>query len=313
MADVAARKGITTIHAFEGSRMSGDRDFKVLLDTFESLPIRVLPYYESFELSEMENKKIRGLGGCGRCNLDGMPNTYTAALNEPYADAPEHRGELHYSQEKIDAFILDAYARGIQVGMHAMGDAAIEQLLLSHERAQREFPDRKLRHRIEHFHIPTRSQIARASKLGLVLAMHPIFSHLWGGRGDVFHSRFGEERYHRIDRYSDLISAGCVVTTGADLPVHPPEPLLWLGLLIENPVDRTQDISLDEALRIAIWNGAYAGFEENDKGSLELGKLADLIVIDRDPYACAASELRAINVESTLVGGKVVYSRGGEA
>jgi predicted amidohydrolase YtcJ len=313
MADVAASKGITTIHAFEGSRMSRDRDFKVLLDTFESLPIRVLPYYETFDLSEIENKKIRGLGGCGRCNLDGMPNTYTAALAEPYADFPDHQGELHYSQERIDSFVLDAYARGVQVGMHAMGDAAIDQLLLSHERAKQKYPNRSLRHRIEHFHIPSASQIARAAELGLVLAVHPIFSHLWGGRGEVFHRRFGEERYRRIDRYRDLIRAGCVVTTGADLPVHPPEPFLWLGLLIENPVDRTQDVSLDEALRITISNGAYAGFEENDKGSLEPGKLADLIVIDRDPYACGASEIRSINVESTLVGGKVVYSRGAEA
>ena len=85
MADAAAHKGITTVHAFEGSRMAGDRDFWVLLDVCDSLPIRVLPYYETFELSEAANKKIRGLGGCGRCNLDGMPNTHTAALVEPYA------------------------------------------------------------------------------------------------------------------------------------------------------------------------------------------------------------------------------------
>src|SRR4029077_9603871 len=106
----------------------------------DSLPIRVLPYYETFELSEVANKKIRGLGGGGRGSLEGMPKRDTPALVEPYADAPEHRGELHYSQAKIDSFILEAYARSVQVGMHAMGDAAIEQLLLSHHPPQRNFP-----------------------------------------------------------------------------------------------------------------------------------------------------------------------------
>ena len=309
MAEQAARSGITTMHAFEGSRMSGDRDLRSLLDVCAGLPIRVVPYYETFDLDAAKDRRLRGVGGCGRCNLDGMPNEFTAALAEPYADAPGCKGELHYAQEKIDAFILEAYSRGVQVGMHAMGDAAIEQLLLSHERAQKAYPGRKLRHRIEHFHLPTTGQIERAARLGLVLAMHPIFSHLWGERGGVFERRFGEHRYRRIDRYRDLIDAGCVVTIGADLPVHPPAPFLWLSLLVNNPIDRSQDLSLDEALRIATCNGAYAGCEEDDKGTLEPGKLADMIVVDRDPYGCSARELAEIEIDQTLVGGKIAYSR----
>jgi len=309
MAEESARRGITTMHAFEGSRMSGDRDLGTLLEIASQLPIRIIPYYETFDVDAARDKRIRGLGGCGRCNLDGMPNTFTAALIEPYSDQPTCRGELHYAQEKIDSFILDAYARGIQVGMHAMGDAAIEQLLLSHERARSKFPDSALRHRIEHFHLPNAAQIERAARLGLVLAMHPIFAFLWSQPDGVFERRFGKERHRRVERYRDLIDAGCTVAIGADLPVHPPAPFLWLSLLTNNPIDPSQSITLDEALRIAIRNGAYAGHEEHEKGSLAAGKLADMIVIDRDPYRCSASELATIGIDTTIVGGCVVYSR----
>jgi len=309
IAQQAAQAGITTIHALEGSRMDGDRDLKILLAIRESLPIDVLPYYETFDVAGATRMKVHGIGGCGRCNLDGMPNEFTAALFEPYADRPGAKGTLHYTQVEVDEYILNAYAQGVQVCMHAMGDAAIEQLLVSHERAQLRYPNTHLRHRIEHCHMPNEGQIKRAAKLGLILAMQPVFAHLWGLRDGVFHRRLGDTRYQRTERYRDLIDAGCVVTTGADLPVLPAKPFLWISLMVNNPVDPAQSISIDEALRLAIYNGAFAAFEENKKGTIERGKWADVILLDRDPYVCSSSELSEIQVEATISRGKIVFQK----
>jgi len=309
VADEAAANGITTIHAFEGSRLPHSRDFDALMAVKDSLPVHVLPFLETFDVSRAKERGAVGVGGCGRCNLDGMPNVHTAALTEPYADVPEARGELHYEQREIDQFILDAHRQEMVVGMHAMGDAAIEQLLTSFEAAQARIPHRPLRGRIEHFHIPTSDHISRAGRLKLVLALQPIMSHLWGEARGVFRSRLGEDRVRRIDRLRDLLRAGAIATTGADQPLHPYAPFLWVQLMARHPFDSSQSLSVEEALKVAMTNGAIAGGEEGRRGTLEAGKAADLILIDRDPLASSIEELASIRIVRTFVGGKTVYPR----
>ncbi len=308
IARLAASKGITTIHALEGSKIEGDRDIDVMLAVKDSLPVRVVVFYETFDVPRAKQLGIHGIGGCGRMCLDGMPNTFSAALLGPYADARTARGLLNHSRDKIAAFVAQAYEHGLQVSLHAMGDAAIQQILDAYEAAQRRHPGARMRHRIEHFHIPNREQVEQAAALGLGLGMQPIFSYLWGGRRGVFFERYGEERYQRIDRYRDLLRAGAMVACGSDLPVYPADPFLWLRLLVENPIDPGQNVTIEDALRMCSPHGAWAAFEEQDKGTIEAGKYADLVIVDRDPFKASAEELRNSVVDTTLVAGRIVYS-----
>jgi predicted amidohydrolase YtcJ len=309
IARLAATKGITTIHALEGSKIEGDRDMDVMLAVKDSLPVRVAMFYETFDVRRAKELGVHGIGGCGRMCLDGMPNTFSAALLGPYADVQTERGALNHPNAKLATFVAEAYEHGLQVSLHAMGDAAIQQILDAYEAAQQRHPGARMRHRIEHFHIPTQEQIERAAGLGLGLGMQPIFSYLWGGRQGVFFERYGDERYRRIDRYRDILRAGAMVACGSDLPVYPADPFLWLELLVENTVDRTQDVTIEEALRMCSPSGAWLAFEEKDKGTVEVGKYADLVIVDRDPLSTSADELRNVSVDTTLVGGAIVYSK----
>jgi predicted amidohydrolase YtcJ len=310
IARLAVSKGITTIHALEGSKIEGDRDMDVMLSVKDSLPVRTVMFYETFDIPRAKDLGVHGIGGCGRMCLDGMPNTFSAALLGPYADNRTERGALNHTDDKIATFVAQAYESGLQVSLHAMGDAAIEQILDAYEVAQARHPGARMRHRIEHFHIPTKEQIERAAALGLGLGMQPIFSYLWGGRDGVFFERYGEERYRRIDRYRDILKAGAMVACGSDLPVYPADPFLWLRLLVDNPVDSMQNVSMEEALRMCSPYGAWAAFEEQEKGTIEVGKYADLVVIDRDPFSTGPDDLRGIAVDTTFVGGAIVYSKG---
>ncbi|NIF55402.1 amidohydrolase [Burkholderia sp. Ax-1724] len=308
MADRAIERGITTIHAFEGSKMDGDRDIDIMMRIKDSLPVHIVPYYETFDIPRAQALGVHGVGGCGRSCLDGMPNTFGAALHSGYADCCSNHGVLLHAQDDINTLVSEACAAGLQVGVHAMGDAAIDQLLDAFENAEGIAQGRSRRHRIEHFHVPTTEQIERAANLGVVLSMQPVFTYLWGGTDGIFFERYGAERYKRIDTYKDILNAGVVVACGADLPVYPADPFLWLQLLVENPVDSRQSVSIEDALRMCISNGAWAAFEEEKKGSLEAGKFADLIVIDRNPLTCPPKDLRQINVTTTMKNGEVVYS-----
>jgi predicted amidohydrolase YtcJ len=307
VAHLGAQRGVTTVHAFEGSRMSDDRDFSLLLTLKDELPIHVVPYYETFDIERAVALGVRGVGGCGRNCLDGMPNIKTAAMIAPYC-CSEEKGTLFQESIRLDNFVQSAFAHGLQVGMHAMGDAAIEQLLRVYERAAEASGRLDLRPRIEHFHVPTRDHVRRAAALGVGLAMQPVFTHLWGGRDGIFWERLGEQRYRRIDTYREILDSGAIVSCGADLPVYPADPLLWLKLLVDNRIDKEQSVSMTEALRMCTYNGAWLGFEETKKGTLEVSKNADLVMLQHDPFECTSEEIGAMEILQTYVGGNLVYA-----
>ncbi|CPI86664.1 lipoprotein [Bordetella pertussis] len=302
---LGATRGVTTVHAFEGSRMSADRDIELLMRFRHELPIHVVPYYETFDVERAMQLGVSGVGGCGRNCLDGMPNIQTAAMVDPYC-CSEERGSLFQESIKLHNFVIAAFERGMQVGMHAMGDAAIEQLLATYERAIEETGRTDLRPRIEHFHVPSRDHVRRAADLGVGLAVQPIFTHLWGGRDGIFFERLGERRYKRIDTYREILDSGAIASCGADLPVHPADPLRWIQLLVDNQIDRDQSVSMTEAIRMCTYNGAWLGFQESETGTLAVSKAADAVMLGRDPHQCMPHEIAAIPILKTL-GGKLVF------
>jgi predicted amidohydrolase YtcJ len=301
-AQQAVRSGITTVHALD------DLDaIRTLLTIREQLPARVIPYAQTRDVAAVKALGLRQIGGCGDVMVDGDFGPHTAALLDPYTDDPSTRGKLYYADDDLAQYVEEAHRAGLQIALHCVGSAAIEQLLNAYERALEIAPRANHRHRIEHFELPAPGQAERARRLGVALSMQPVFNHYWPHEGE-YPNLVGWDRAQQVDPLASLVALGLPIGLGSDSPVTPVSPLLWLHSAVHhsNPAER---VSVETALRLATQGSAYLAFEETQKGSLEAGKLADFVLLDHDPLTCPAEQIQAIQVLKTVVGGRVVFDR----
>jgi predicted amidohydrolase YtcJ len=227
-------------------------------------------------------------------------------LSEPYLGDPECYGTLYYTQGEIDAFVLEAHQAGLQVAMHAVGDAAVEQALNAYEAALAVHARDDHRHRIEHCEVIRAEQVRRAVGLGVALAIQPPFNHFWPHTH--FYPTLGEERAWKADPVRALVRAGGLVAGGSDSSVTPLGPMIGIHAAVNhsNPAER---VTVQEAIELYTINAARIGFTETDTGSLEVGKLGDLVVLADDPFHLDPSLIKDIPIEMTIVGGNVVHPR----
>jgi predicted amidohydrolase YtcJ len=313
-ARMALRKGITTVHALEGGTGDGhgwqvERDVHVLLQEQNRLPLRTVIYFQTTEVQRVQELGLRRIGGC--LYVDGAYGEHTAALLEPYADNPSTSGMLYFTDEELYGFVSRAHKAGLQISMHAIGDAAIEQLLGAYEQALLDDPRVNHRHRIEHFSLPTRQHIEKAARLGVAVAMQPNFAYVPPqGQDDTqiaALAMLGPARYRHRHPYRTILTAGVLVAGGSDSDAKPFGPLFGIHALVNHP-DEERRLSVYEALSLYTVNAAWIAHEEKDKGTIEPGKLADLVVLDEDPLTACPARLQDIPVSMTIVGGKVVDS-----
>ncbi|MGQ9675852.1 MAG: amidohydrolase [Chloroflexota bacterium] len=312
----ALKAGLTTVHALVDEDAGNGCHIEIVLAfqrAAEAEPtrpsLRIVPYLQTVEVDKAVNLGLRHVGGC--LLVDGSLGSQTAALSQPYFDRPNWQGVLYFDDAELFDFIRRAHRAGLQVAMHAIGDRAIEQLLDAYERVLSRYPRCDHRHRIEHFLLPTAEQVERAAKLGLCVAVQPAFQYLWGGRGGLYWQRLGAERYERFAAHRTIMQAGICIAGGSDSPVTPMDPLLGIHAAVNSPNERERLGPLDAA-RLYTANAAWLGFEESFKGTIEAGKLADLVVLDDDPLGADVGSLRDIAVDMTVVGGQVLYSRWSE-
>jgi hypothetical protein len=294
--------GITTLHALDGGFGVEDETFKEFLEIIPSLPLRFVPYFQTLDVDQVLDLGLPRIGGC--ILLDGDVGPHTAAFTEPYADDPECYGILYHTQQEIDAFVFKAHQAGLQVAMHAIGDAAIEQALNAYEAALTAFPRDDHRHRIEHCDIIRQDQIQRARRLGLALAIQPPFVHYWPHT--EYYPTLGKERTERADPFREMADAGLLLAGGSDSTVTPLGPLIGVHAAVHhsNPAQR---LSVQQGLELYTINAARIAFQETDRGSLETGKLGDLVVLADDPFE--AQSIIDIAVEMTVIGGAIVYEK----
>jgi predicted amidohydrolase YtcJ len=299
----AVEVGITTVHAIEGREAFGDSDVHLLLGLRDQLPVRTVVYYQTTEVSKVIDLEVSGVADVW---VDGSYANHTAALLDPYADDPTSRGLLYFGQEQLDQFVWRAHREGLQVGLHAIGDAAIEQALGAYDRVVGKQSDHTRRHRIEHFSLPTDRQLENAARLGLVVVMQPVLA--MAGRERLVEI-LGPERAKRRHPYREIIDAGIVVAGSSDSDFTPMGPLSAIHSLLNHP-DEQRRLTPFEAVTLFTLNGAWATCEEGCKGAIQPGRLADLVVLGEDPLTAAPHTVEDIPVEMTIVGGKVVF-RGG--
>lgn len=246
---------------------------------------------------------------------DGSLGARSAAMLEEYSDREGYCGEYRFTDEEAYEVIKLAYENGYQTGVHAIGDGTNHQVLDVYERLMQETPREDPRMRIEHFQIVDADDIDRAIELGVLPAMQ--FTHAtsdWLMAED----RVGPERIKSSYAWRTIIDKGSIIVGGSDAPVELVNPYhgLYAGVTRMdkdcNPEGgwyANEKVTREEALKsFTIW-AAYGQFEEDIKGSLEAGKLADFVVIDRDYMTCPETDIKDIQALMTVCGGEIVYTK----
>lgn len=241
---------------------------------------------------------------------DGSISERTAWLSQPYIGIPNNYVGLQLSsREELYQTGRKAHAAGWQLATHANGDLAIDRILGVYEQIQKEAPKKDPRFRIEHCTLLTDSLIQRMRALQIIPAPFSCYVYF---HGDVMHF-YGEERTRHMFPMRSFLDAGLRPTDSSDYTASPSDPMMWLYSQLTrtdmkgNVWGPNQRITLPEAIRCGTVNGAYAAFEEDLKGSIRPGALADLVVLDRDPFKTDPFDMLSIHVERTMVGGTWKY------
>jgi predicted amidohydrolase YtcJ len=314
-----AAQGVTSVHhmgtwgelaAFERAHNAGRLRTRI----YAAVP---LPSWERLR----DSVAARGRGdawlkrGMLKAYVDGSLGSHTAAFFEPFTDAPNDRGLLVNTPEDLYAWVSGADRAGLHVAVHAIGDRAINLILGIFERVARENGERDRRSRVEHAQHIAPADLARFAALGVIPSMQPYHAIDDGRWADRV---IGPERSRTTYAFRSLLDTRARLAFGSDWYVAPPTPLEGIyAAVTRRTIDEKQPggwvpeqkITVEEALRAYTTGAAYAEFAEGEKGSLERGKLADFVLIDRDLTRIPPETIRDARVMMTVVGGQVVFNR----
>ncbi len=303
--DYLASKGIGAIHTVSGVGFIANLDITVEKLFAKSLTngfqIRVFP--QALNTRVATSRRIPRIGGCFECALDGCFGSHDAALNEPYSDAEGGEGILYYSDEKVIDFCKKANRLGLQIELHAIGDKAFDQATRALKAALDDYPRDAHRHGIIHDCLPTEEGIAICKEYGIQMPVQSAFIG-WKQEPDSYlEELLGSERASRLNPIRTFADNGIVVSFGSDAPCTDPDPIQWIHKAVNhsNPNER---ITAQQALRMATYNGAYTTFDEKERGSLEVGKVADMVILSDNPYTVPSESIKDIKVEELILGGR---------
>ena len=255
-------------------------------------------------------------GGVVKTMLDGVIEAHTAAMLEPYSDDPTKIGKLFWDPAKYKQAVTELDRRGLQIFTHAIGDKAVRLALDAYQGAAETNHSHDLRPRVEHIETISAQDIPRFGKLGVVASFQPLHAYPDEDTLDIWARNVGKERAQRAWVWHSIESTGGVLAFGSDWPVVTLNP--WPG--VQNALTRKttegnppggfvpqERISLEDTIKAYTLGAAFAGHREKTEGSIEPGKLADLIVLSRDLFKIDPSQIADMKVVLTMVGGKVVY------
>jgi predicted amidohydrolase YtcJ len=318
----AAAHGVTSVHD-----VSGEVGLDIYQDLLKegNLRTRICFYVPVTSLDQVAGMKFKtGFGneflkfGGLKGFADGSLGSATAYFFEPFTDNPATSGLLHaqmFPEGVMETRVRTADRAGLQTAIHAIGDRANAMILDIYERVAAADGARDRRFRVEHAQHVRPADIARFGRLGVIASVQPY--HLIDD-GRWAEKKIGPERVTWTYPFKSFLDGGVRLAFGSDWPVAPMDPILGIYAAVTRRTldDRHPDgwvpeqkISLEEAIKGFTWNGAFAEFAESVKGSLEPGKLADLVVLDRDLFSLRPEELKTANVRMTVCGGRVIFSK----
>jgi len=309
--DLLAEKGVGMIHATEGIGFPNDLDI-----TLVSLIARAITkksrfqtrlFFQTMEVEKVLKRKLPRIGGCFATALDGCFGACDAALHEPYSNDPENKGILFQEENEVIEFAKKANREGLQIEMHAIGDAAVSRAVKAIEAALLDHPRKDHRHTIIHACLIRKKDIQKIADLGIGITLQPSFlisslepvSYLEEILGD---------RVKTGSPIKSLLNAGIHVSGGSDAPVTYPDPIEGIYGACNHPYDPGQSVSIVDALKMYTYEVAWTSFDEKDRGSLEKGKIADMVILNQDPLKMKPEGLRSLKVEKLFLGGKEYQS-----
>ena len=308
---VAYSKGVAEVHEMFVVEWRGWDSAELFMAAVEDASLEVVPFFATTEVGRVKEMGFNRIGG--DWFLDGSFGSHTAWLQEPYPTAvpsgsPPH-GISYRSDEEVADFFSEAQAAGMQVGVHAIGDAAIEQCITSWEKVAAGAGAeavQSLGHRIEHFECATDDHIVRAQRLGLRPSVQPAFDGFWGGTDALYSKRIGWERAQVMNRFRSMLDAGLVMAAGSDSTVTPLDPILQMHALRTHHVP-AERLDPSTALRLHTLGPAAIDDRQDEQGTLAPGMIADLALLDTDPLTIDDETLRRTEVLGTWIKGTRVW------
>jgi predicted amidohydrolase YtcJ len=297
---VIAGTNLQKVEDFQQARQAGALDLrlKIMLSESRAIPIPAQSPLTTVKLGQ-----------------DGSIQGYTGYLSAPYAvqrpGQRDYRGFPRRPRDELVEVVTKYHRAGYQIAIHANGDAAIDDVLFAFDAVQQAFPRSEARFRIEHAQTAREDQLERMKTIGVTPSFFVGHVYYWGDRHrDIF---LGPDRAARISPLASARKREIRFTIHDDTPVTPVDPLM----LVWDAVNRQtrdgatlgpeQRIGVTDALRAVTSDAAWQNFEEQDKGSIEVGKLADFVILERNPLTTPAMEIRKIGIRETIIGGRCVW------
>lgn len=301
--------GITTIGAMEGGRMcdgmGSDADLEFLHRHQKEFPVDMELYYPTIDIERVLKMGLSHIGGV--LYLDGTIGGRTAAISQDYSDGGSGNGMLCMDQEDVNEFVLNCYRERLQLSLFSLGDRAIDMALAAHEQAVEKTGITGLRHRLEHVVLCRPDQMKRAAALGMVFDMMPSYEGYWGGADKMYAQRLGQG-YRRTNPLRQVMESGVILCGGSDSDVTEANPLLGIHWAVNHPVQEHR-LTVFQALEMYTKNGALALKREQDKGTLEIGKDADIVILSGDILKTPSDQIREMKVMTTIKAGVILYER----
>ncbi len=317
----AAKHGITSFHNMDGNFYQ--LQLMAALEEDGTITVRgQVPYHFKKPMTLADLEKASEMdrrynsewvsSGMVKVFMDGVLESGTAFLVEPYADRPDWHGEPYFSNEEFAELATEIDRRGLQIAVHAIGDGAVRRVLNGYEAAQKANGVRDSRHRVEHVELITEEDMPRFAELGVIASMQP--PHPPGGMCFPLEptlSRIGEKRRYLAYAWRRIKETGAALAFSSDWPVSPIDPLSGIQAAVTRTPweegDPDHSVSLHDAIAAYTIGSAYAEFAEDRKGMLKPGYFADLVILEGDIEAVEPQHIRNVRPKMTICGGRVTY------
>ena len=299
--DFLAGRGIGVIHSASGLGFVRDYDFDMERSVAKGLDngMQMRVAYQTDDVPKAVKKELNRIV---YVDLDGTFDNRDAYLTEDYASV-SNRGISFCSDEDLLKFCLEANRAGKQIALHAVGDAAFDQAAFALSAALEDYPRYDHRHMILHASLPTDRGLKICAKYGIMLSTS--FNTLLNSEAEYSFlvEHLSEERVKNINPLKRCLDYGVEVCFNSDAPSTEPNPIMWIANAC-NHIDKEQSVDIKDALKMATYYGARACFDERERGTLEMGKRCDIVILDANPYEVPTEELYNLRVLQLYLGGK---------
>ena len=258
-------------------------------------------FFQTMDVRKVKKRKLPRIGGCFATALDGCFGSLDAALHVPY-EGTDNRGILFYSDEEVEAFCKRANRAGLQIQMHAIGDAAFDQASRAISSALKDFPREDHRHGIIHACLPTDRGMDLCAEYGIQIPVQPAFIDWKQEPTEYLESILGK-REAKLNPLKTFLDRGILISGGSDAPVTAPDALAGICKAC-NHTQPEEALSIPDALKVFTLNGCKAAFDDKERGTLTPGKIADMTVLSANPYACTPETLSSLKVEGMFYRGE---------